>query len=73
MVGDMKEIINDQLQKDNHKNVKSALLDQGCSNLVWSRLAGIPEALRPGPLARTLLASWAGSTLILKGLERQKG
>lgn len=37
------------------------------------RLAGIPEALRPGPLARTLLASWAGSTLILKGLERQKG
>ena len=35
MVGDMKEIINDQLQKDNHKNVKSALLDQGCSNLAW--------------------------------------
>lgn len=34
------------------------------------RLAGIPDALRPGPLARTLLASWAGSTLILKGLER---
>lgn len=37
------------------------------------RLAGMPEALRPGPLARTLLASWAGSTLILKGLEGQKG
>lgn len=37
------------------------------------RLAGMPEALRPGPLARTLLASWAGSTLILKGLEKQKG
>lgn len=36
------------------------------------RLAGMPEALRPGPLARTLLASWAGSTLILKGLEKQK-
>lgn len=35
------------------------------------RLAGMPEALRPGPLARTLLASWAGSTLILKGLEKQ--
>lgn len=37
------------------------------------RLAGMPEALRPGPLARTLLASWAGSTLILKGLEGQEG
>lgn len=37
------------------------------------RLAGMPEALRPGPLARTLLASWAGSTLILKGLEGKKG
>lgn len=37
------------------------------------RLAGMPEALRPGPLALTLLASWAGSTLILKGLEEQKG
>lgn len=36
------------------------------------RLAGMPEALRPGPLARTLLASWAGSTLILKGLEGRK-
>jgi hypothetical protein len=36
------------------------------------RLAGMPEALRPGPLARTLLASWDGSTLILKGLEKQK-
>ena len=35
MVEDMKEIVNDQLQKDNHKNVKSALLDQGYSNLVW--------------------------------------
>jgi len=34
MVEDMKEIVNDQLQKDNHKNVKSALLDQGYSNLV---------------------------------------
>lgn len=32
------------------------------------RLAGMPLALSPGPLARTLLASWAGSTLILKGL-----
>lgn len=32
------------------------------------RLAGMPLVLSPGPLARTLLASWAGSTLILKGL-----
>lgn len=33
------------------------------------RLAATPEALRPGPLARTLLASWAGKVLILKGLK----
>lgn len=33
------------------------------------RLAGTPDAFRPGPLARTLLASWAGRVLILKGLK----
>lgn len=33
------------------------------------RLAVIPEAFSPGPLARTLLASWAGKVLILKGLK----
>lgn len=33
------------------------------------RLAATPEALSPGPLARTLLASWAGKVLILKGLK----
>lgn len=32
------------------------------------RLAGIPPALSPGPLARTLLASWVGSAVTLKGL-----
>lgn len=32
------------------------------------RLAGIPPALSPGPLARTLLASWEGSAVTLKGL-----
>lgn len=35
------------------------------------KLAGTPDAFRPGPLARTLLASWAGNVLILKGLTRQ--
>lgn len=36
------------------------------------KLAGTPEAFSPGPLARTLLASWAGNTLILNGLKRGK-
>lgn len=35
------------------------------------RLAGTPDAFRPGPLARTLLASWAGKVLILKGLKEK--
>lgn len=32
------------------------------------REAGTPVVLRPGPLARTLLASWVGSTFTLYGL-----
>lgn len=34
--------------------------------------AGTPVVLRPGPLARTLLASWVGSTFTLYGLGEER-